>query len=484
MLDSLRIPSFQGRGYHGHHHDLYWAFTVDPPVNDFTAQRIDIRFFRYPSLLSLVGLCLGITGGIIASKASDPFHVNILTKVAIIIFTAVYVVVITILVFLLLRISQVNKEERRLLIVTTICSPFIATRLVYALISDYANNQLFSAAYGNLTIYLCMAVIEELVVVILCAAIGFTVPVVPEEATMEGMSLNTREDSGKNPSEPALRQQVKPKRRGGPITWLYRTNMPYIEGAGNRRFARRRWYLLIKLLEIVLALTAMVLGLVLQNQGEAEWTDHQQGVLTIILVPIEVYFEYAEPKNGHDVWITMVTDVSLFLLCILFLINFSIQAHRIRIAKLKKKQEKLREKNTYGSNAEQSPPLRCEGPTPYSQGEHSTPHAPGHQLRSYSEEAFENQRPSQCQTNHPSSSSRSQESIAPPYAAANNYGQATKKSQCGVDGAEDIVLGLIRTSEPPVCYNGKHPLLMNPHRARNPSLLHSCQSAEDLEENS
>ena len=198
--------------------------------NDFTTKRIDVRLFRYPSLLSLIGLILGITGGVIASKASNPFHLNPYTKAAIVLFTVVYIVVIIILILLLLRISRVKLGERRLLFVVAICSPFVATRLIYGLISDFANNHSFNSTYGNLPIYLCMAVIPEIIVVIMCVPVGFTLPVVPKAATIEDVPLegNTSNDSSKSTSILPEASQKQGRGRGGPITWLFRTVRDYV----------------------------------------------------------------------------------------------------------------------------------------------------------------------------------------------------------------------------------------------------------------
>lgn len=183
-------------------------------------------------MLSLAGLVLGITGGIIASHSTTPFVLNSWSKAAVAIFTVVYLVVLAILVLLITRLSQVRIGERRILVVVAVCSPFIATRLIYALISDFADSHLFNATFGNLTIYLCMAVIEEIIVVIICVAIGFTLAVVPKASTIEDVPLELTSGSGNNtdksttlPATPT--PQRRTRRRGGPITWLYRTVKDY-----------------------------------------------------------------------------------------------------------------------------------------------------------------------------------------------------------------------------------------------------------------
>jgi hypothetical protein len=86
-----------------------------------------------------------------------------------------------------------------------------------------------------------MAVIEEIIVVVICVAVGFTLPVVPKAATMDELPLESTSSSGSNTDKatrPTL--QVAPRRnrwRGGPITWLFRAVRDYIrskqsQGAG------------------------------------------------------------------------------------------------------------------------------------------------------------------------------------------------------------------------------------------------------------
>ena len=209
-----------------------WDFKLTSNRNDFTTKRLPIELFRYPGLLSMVGLILGITGGVKASDSSNPFVLNPETKAAVIIFVVVYLVSLVILVLLFLRISQVKAGERRLLVVVAVCSPFIATRLVYAIISDFADNHLFNSTYGNLTIYLCMAVIEEIIVVALCVAVGFTLEVVPKATTTEEVPLEPTSNNAINADKvarPATQQRPRQnRRRGGPITWLFRTVRDYI----------------------------------------------------------------------------------------------------------------------------------------------------------------------------------------------------------------------------------------------------------------
>ena len=148
------------------------------------------------------------------------------------IFTSVFLGVVCLLIILSLRISQIKGGERRLLLVVAVSSPFIATRLIYALISDFAQNQNFNASFGNVTIYLCMAVLEEITVVIMCVATGFTVSVVQRgEASAMVEEERVIEDPGR-PGEfkTTIVSRATPRRKkGGLIVWLFRTARDYYQ---------------------------------------------------------------------------------------------------------------------------------------------------------------------------------------------------------------------------------------------------------------
>jgi hypothetical protein len=198
--------------------------------NDFTTHSLPTQVFRFTSLISIIGLVLGITGGCIAPQSSNPFVSNNHTKVAIIIFTGVFLAIVYLLIILSLRIFQIERGERRLLFVVAISSPFIATRLIYALIADFAANPNFNAIFGNATIYLCMAVLEEIIAVIVCVAAGFTIRIVPRGETSVVVEEERVIEDPKCPGEfkaTAVSATAPRRKRNGLIVWLFRTARGY-----------------------------------------------------------------------------------------------------------------------------------------------------------------------------------------------------------------------------------------------------------------
>jgi hypothetical protein len=210
--------------------------------------------------MSFVGLILGITGGVKQSQSSTPLAIGTISQVAVVNFTLVFVTVVVILGLLAMRIATVPQGEKRLLLAASVSVPFLTVRIVYALISDFANNPDFGVLNGNTTIYLCMGVLMEMFVVIISLVVGFTLRVVPANDKKEILptkASNSRLDekhftskshaclapggqqiSQHNlyppPQWPSTSREpltpmtpLTPRRRGGPITALVRAGKDY-----------------------------------------------------------------------------------------------------------------------------------------------------------------------------------------------------------------------------------------------------------------
>lgn len=119
---------------------------------------------------------------------------------------------------------MVPSGERRILVAVALCIPFIAVRLVYALIADFASLQSFSSINGDNTIYLCMNVIMELITTIIVIVFGMTLRVLPKEVVADENELVNTTQSGSKPTTAELntaRRERERRKIHGPITWLY-----------------------------------------------------------------------------------------------------------------------------------------------------------------------------------------------------------------------------------------------------------------------
>lgn len=67
-------------------------------------------------------------------------------------------------------------SQKRIVGVVLLASPLIACRLLYSLLTDFSHDRQFSLVDGNVTIRLCMATIEEFLVVLMYTVLGVFTP--------------------------------------------------------------------------------------------------------------------------------------------------------------------------------------------------------------------------------------------------------------------------------------------------------------------
>ncbi|KAM5446161.1 hypothetical protein MaudCBS49596_006847 [Microsporum audouinii] len=130
--------------------------------------------FRVVALLVLLGLILSIVGITGQNDSSMPYMPNGKSKAAICITLGVWVIAVGLLFIIHGNKKYIPSGEKRLLLAVAISLPFILVRLIYSFISAFSHSSRFSIVSGNVTIYLVMAVLEEMIVVITCLAVGFT----------------------------------------------------------------------------------------------------------------------------------------------------------------------------------------------------------------------------------------------------------------------------------------------------------------------
>ena len=204
--------------------------------------------FQGISIFSLAGMSLGIYGGIKASDDTASTAQSVLnpeSKTAVALFTTVFLVVLIVFAVLMLQIVYVEPRERRLLYAVAIASPLIALRLTYGLLVDFAKNKHFSYFYGSVTLYLCMAVVPEILACTTYIITGLTLRRLPKHDTGKhvplddmpaqysptsdtniwpGAPMQSRDQYKQANAYPARLQphSPPPKRRGGgPISMLY-----------------------------------------------------------------------------------------------------------------------------------------------------------------------------------------------------------------------------------------------------------------------
>lgn len=125
-------------------------------------------------LLVLLGLILSIIGINSQEDGATSYKPNAKSKAAICVTLGVWVITVGLAFIINGNKHNLPAGEKRLLLAVAISLPFILIRLLYSLISAFSHSRRFSAVSGNVTIYLVMAVLEEMVVVITCLGVGIT----------------------------------------------------------------------------------------------------------------------------------------------------------------------------------------------------------------------------------------------------------------------------------------------------------------------
>lgn len=125
------------------------------------------------TLVTFIGLILGIAG-VSSSDKEGGYQPGTLAKAAMGIFLAVFVIFILLTIWLHHELSfSLRRFQKKLFIAIALSSPFLLVRLIYSALSDYTTYEAFSLD-GNATVYLCMAVLEEIIAMVITMALGIS----------------------------------------------------------------------------------------------------------------------------------------------------------------------------------------------------------------------------------------------------------------------------------------------------------------------
>ncbi|GKZ35619.1 hypothetical protein AbraIFM66950_006319 [Aspergillus brasiliensis] len=181
-------------------------------------------FFRLVGLLTLAGMILCIVG---ASESSSLQGITNSTEAKI--GDVLYVISWGCLCLLLLVIGSkyesIEDGEHRLLLAVGLSVPLLLVRLIYSLLSVFTHNPTFNMLTGNVTVFLVMAVLEEIVIVVICLGVGMTLEVrqrpTEYEAPAQGdPELGSRQSPGRMSYNSGKQERRRKRRRGGPISQL------------------------------------------------------------------------------------------------------------------------------------------------------------------------------------------------------------------------------------------------------------------------
>lgn len=125
--------------------------------------------------MGIIGLILGIVG---VSKAQSTIP-GTLTKAAMGLFLAVYVItmVLNAWLFQSYSVAMLN-YQKKLFLAIALSAPFLLVRLIYSALGDYTSSVHFSMQsliennHISVTVYLCMSVLEEIISMVIAMVFG------------------------------------------------------------------------------------------------------------------------------------------------------------------------------------------------------------------------------------------------------------------------------------------------------------------------
>ncbi|KAJ5890230.1 hypothetical protein N7504_011040 [Penicillium tannophilum] len=138
-------------------------------------KQIPPRPLALVTLMAMIGLILGIVG-VSTSHTTTPGK---LTKAAMGLFLAVYVITMAITAWLFYSFSlALLSYQKKLFLGIALSAPFLLVRLIYSALGDYTSYRHFSiksllnSDHTSVTVYLCMSVLEEIISMVIAMVFG------------------------------------------------------------------------------------------------------------------------------------------------------------------------------------------------------------------------------------------------------------------------------------------------------------------------
>ncbi len=145
--------------------------SVDWVNRENPSPTISVLHFRFIQLLILVGTILGIVGATNSDHQSSSLPVE--SDAAVVIYLVVLVALALVLLISAPSISLVPEGERIIVPAVALALPFIAVRVLYSLLLVFVHSGVFVRIGGPIAVRVCMATIEEFIVVAIYLFLGF-----------------------------------------------------------------------------------------------------------------------------------------------------------------------------------------------------------------------------------------------------------------------------------------------------------------------
>jgi len=143
---------------------------------------ISPMIFTVISLVGFAGIAVAIYGGT-ESANSPTLESNALLKASVLLFLACYLAFVVLFLIFLRHWQDIPEGERSLIVAFACCAPFMVVRFLFGIIGTFVDSlrPQFSVLTGDVTTFLCMAVLEEIIVVGIIVYTGMRLDKLPAE---------------------------------------------------------------------------------------------------------------------------------------------------------------------------------------------------------------------------------------------------------------------------------------------------------------
>jgi len=131
--------------------------------------------FRLLQLLITIALILCIVGGTSSYTSAGVYQPQPTTKAGVVLYLVAFIALVLIAAITTSKLSNAPSDDKRLVWAVILALPFILIRIIYSLISVFSHNRHFNLITGSVAIHVCMAVLEEMAVVLIYLAIGWKI---------------------------------------------------------------------------------------------------------------------------------------------------------------------------------------------------------------------------------------------------------------------------------------------------------------------
>lgn len=150
---------------------------IQANINQTHPTLITARHIQLAEILNTVGIILSIIGGVNSGQdygKTGRYVPQTLSKVGLGLFIASFVAILAFTAILFFSISHAEAGEKRILLAVAVSLPLLLVRLIYSSVYTFKESSKFSSLTGSVTILLCMALLEEMAIVLIYEGVGLT----------------------------------------------------------------------------------------------------------------------------------------------------------------------------------------------------------------------------------------------------------------------------------------------------------------------